>query len=175
MVFLTLSVGKFCAFCALLRQFIRAGKMANAPELSGASVVSHGINSGSRVERAEILAGAVVGAFEALRAERRPTAGTENFRLLHVVHINRNPQHRRERNQIRADVSVADSTVISTPVVHHRIDISERPVTRQTRRKPGGRPGRIRALIQRVVNFVRQINRETLGDLQRGSESFDEI
>ena len=99
--------------------------MANAPELSGAPGVSLEINSGSRVERAEILAHAIIRAFQALRPERRPCAGTEYPVICHVVHIDWNTQHRRERNQVRAHVAVADGAVVRAPIIHHGIDIAE--------------------------------------------------
>src|ERR1700744_1122628 len=92
----------------------------------------------SGIQRTEIGASAVVGAFETLRAKSGPGAGTENFRMIHIVHIYRDTQHGGGRNEVAADMTVADGAVIGSPVVHHRINIAESAMPGQTRRKPGG-------------------------------------
>ena len=52
------------------------------------------------VNRAEIGAGPEIGAFEVGGAERAPNARAEDSLFGHVVHADRNPQHRGQRDQI---------------------------------------------------------------------------
>src|ERR1700743_2797439 len=70
------------------------------------------------VKRAEILARAVVGPLLFQRSKQAPRARAEDAFLGDVVHGDRDAQQRRERNQVGADVAVADGTVIRAPVVH---------------------------------------------------------
>ena len=53
---------------------------------------------GLRVKRPAILASAIIRALQIRRAERRPTARTKHFFRRHVVHVNRDAQHRRQRD-----------------------------------------------------------------------------
>ena len=54
----------------------------------------------------------------------------------HVVHVNGNAQHGGERDQIRANVAIADGAMVCAPGVHHGIDVAEHALARQLRRKP---------------------------------------
>src|SRR5260221_9010594 len=106
----------------------------------------------SRVQRAKILARAIIRAFKVGGAKRRPRAWTKHAFRRDVVHVNRNPQHRRQRDQVRPDVAVADRAVVRAPVVHHGIDIAEGSLPGQLRREPRGRPRGVRGLVKSVRN-----------------------
>ena len=74
------------------------------------------------------------------------------------MHVYRNTEHRCQRDEIAANMSVGDGSVVGSPVVHHRIDIDEWSMTCDVGYEPGGGPSGIGAGIQRIVNRFRQID-----------------
>ena len=51
-----------------------------------------------------------------------------------VVHRNGDSEHARERDEVFADVAVADSAVVCAPVRHDGVDILERALAGESRR-----------------------------------------
>lgn len=58
------------------------------------------------IQRTEIRTSAEIGPFQVLRAEGVPRAGPKDALLWHIVHEDRNTQHRGQRDQFGTDMSV---------------------------------------------------------------------
>src|SRR6478609_10156033 len=90
---------------------------------------------GLSIERPVILAGAEIGSFQVGGAEGGPGARAEDAVLGDVVHVNRDPQHRCEREVKVADVAAGHHAVVRPPVVHHLVGAGERSLAREDRRE----------------------------------------
>ena len=126
------------------------------------------------VERTEIPAGAVVRPFR-IHSERGPCRRTEDLLRRDVVHADRNPQHRRQSDQIRSDVPVVEGAVVGTPVGHHAVDVFEGAGSGQVRDEPSGRPARIGTVVDYCMNLFGQFVGVTFRNLQDRSETFDPV
>ena len=114
---------------------------------------------------------AIVGAF-LVHAKGIPSGRTEDVFFIYVVHAYRNTKHRGQCNQVGTDMSVADGTVVGSPVVHNGIYIAECRFVAQARNKPSRRPSGVGALVQHFKDFRVYIGGPTFGNLQYGA-SFD--
>ena len=72
-------------------------------------------------------------------------------------------------------MSVADRTVVGPPGIHHRVDVAEGALPRQTRCEPGRGPGPVGTLVDDVEDLRSDVHGPTLGDLQHGAETLDQI
>ena len=108
------------------------------------------------IHRSVGLAGSVVLAFE-IHTERVPCGGTEDIGRIHIVHADGNPQHRTHGDQIGADVTVGDRTVIGAPMIHHVICRLEGRFGRHTGSEPRAGPCVVRTLPKDIVHFFVQI------------------
>ena len=124
------------------------------------------------VQRPIRLAGSVVGALRFQASESMPTGGAVDGLFGNVVHVDGNSQDRGERDQIGADMTVADCTVISAPMSHDRVYVSERAVPGRSWDKPGCGPSRACSLIERIVNVLGQANRAAFCNLHDGPNAF---
>ena len=120
-------------------------------------------------------AGPEIGGLEVGRAEGVPRAGAENVAFRHVVHAHGYSKDRGKRDQLGADVAEAESPVVGAPGVHHRVAVLENALAGQPRGEPGGRPGRIGALVERLVGLFGQFDGPALGDLEHRAKAGDEI
>ena len=80
------------------------------------------------VNRSVSVTGTVIGSLF-IHPKGIPHCRSEHFLIRYIVHANRDTEHRCERDQISADMAIADRTMVCTPVSHHIIDISKRPFT----------------------------------------------
>ena len=128
------------------------------------------------VHRAVCGAGAVVLAF-LIHAECVPCGRTEDVLIGDVVHADGDAQHRAERDEIRADVTIGDRAVIRAPVLHDGVSALKRAagLAVAARGEPGARPRGVRALHERVGDLLGQMHGPALGDLQHGAEALDEV
>lgn len=92
-----------------------------------------------------------------------------------VVHRNGDSEHARERDEVFADVAVADSAVVCAPVCHDGVDILERALAGESRSKPGGRPGRVGAHVELVVYLIGQGGGVALSYLKHRAETHDDV
>ena len=127
------------------------------------------------VQRAQVGAGAIIGAFPIRRAKGIPRRRSKNGLLRHVVHAHGNAQHRRQADQVRAAMAVAHHAMVGPPMVHHRINVPERPRPGGARREPRRRPGRIGALVQNLMRPRRQLQRLPLRELQGRPQPFHQV
>ena len=72
-------------------------------------------------------------------------------------------------------MAVNGHSMVGTPVCHNAVHIGERSLSGQVRAEPCGRPGRVGAFVDGVVNLVGQISRPTLGNLQDGSNALHNV
>ena len=87
------------------------------------------------------------------------------------MHAYGDAQHGAQRNEVGTYMSVADGSVVGTPVVHDGIDILEGILRLvQTGNEPGGRPCGVCTFVQCVVDLLRQLYRPSLGQLQHGAQ-----
>ena len=121
------------------------------------------------------LTRAEVCSLEAFGPKRTPGTRAIDLLVFDVVHKYRDAQHRCERDQVGTNMAVAERAVIGTPLRHHFVDIRERTLACDTRCKPRGRPGVVRAVIQFLVHFFRQLHSPALCNLKNGTEAFDEV
>ena len=100
-------------------------------------------------------------------------AGTEDLFLRHIVHADRNTQDGAQRDEIRADMTVADRAVVGAPVVHYIISRLRTgcPLTVAARREPGAGPGVVGTLPERIGHLVRQVDSPALRDLQNRAKT----
>ena len=94
-----------------------------------------------------------------------PRRRAENLLLGRIVHGHRNPQHRRQGNQIAGDMPAADRPVIRPPGSHHPVHILEIPLPGEPGREPGGGPRGTGAPVQGIMHRLGQIHRPSLGNL----------
>ena len=94
----------------------------------------------------------------------------------HVVHVDRDAQHRGQRDQVGADVAVAERAVVGAPVVHHRVDVAERALRRSVaaRTRWSARWGWC-ARSRTSWTLARQLDRPALGDLQHRAQALDQV
>ena len=72
-------------------------------------------------------------------------------------------------------MAVDRHAVVRAPVGHDAVHIRERALAGEPRRKPGGGPGGIGALVQGVVHIVGQGHGGALGDLQAQSHALNDV
>src|SRR6266498_5375643 len=70
------------------------------------------------INGAKIIAGAIVGSGVITCAKGAPRARAEDFLIGNVMHANRNAQHGCHADQIRADVTIAQRTMVCSPICH---------------------------------------------------------
>ena len=93
-----------------------------------------------------------------------------------VVHADGDAQHGAERDEVGADVAVADGPVVGAPTVHHAVNVFETVSCRvKARHEPGGRPGRVGAHIEHLVNFGIDVNGPAFRELEHGAEALHEV
>ena len=127
------------------------------------------------VEWAVVLAGAEICAFQVSGAECIPSAGAEDAGIWDVVHVNGNAEHGGERDVKIADVAVGHDAMVCAPVVHDFVGAGECALASEDRGKPSGRPRWVGALVERVVDVIREIHCVTFRDLECGAEAADEV
>ena len=127
------------------------------------------------VEWSEVGTSSEIGSFRVGSTERIPSTGSEDVRFGHVVHIDGDSQDGGQRDQIGTDMPVTHHAVICAPIVHHRVDILEHTLAGDTRGEPRGRPGRVGALIQRVMCLFGDFNGDAFSQLQYWSQAFDQV
>ncbi len=91
------------------------------------------------------------------------------------MHAHGNAEHGRKRDQLRADVAVAERAVVGAPVGHDAVHVGERALAREPRHEPGGRPGRVGAHFEDVVDLFGQLDAHALGDLKHRAQAVDEV
>ena len=101
-----------------------------------------------------------------MRPEGIPCAGAENGLFWYILHKYWDAQHSSQCDQVGTYVPIAQRSMVGTPMIHHRIYISEGTMTIEARDEPGGRPTRVCALVQDAVHFIGQVNDVAFGQLQ---------
>src|SRR5262245_15983630 len=99
-----------------------AARASSREETITSRSIGRGDGNGSPIERSVRGAGAVVGGLRLQRSEAGPGARAENALLRYVVHVDRNAQDGGQRDEVAADVTVADRAVVGAPVVHHGVN-----------------------------------------------------
>ena len=86
-------------------------------------------------------------------------------------------EHGAERDKVRADVSVGDRAVVCSPVLHDGVGVLKWAscLAVAAWRKPCAGPCGIGALHERIRHLVGQPYRPTLGYLEHGAKTLDEI
>ena len=95
--------------------------------------------------------------------------------VLHVVERDGDAQHRRQRDEVRADVPVDEGAVVRAPVGHDAVDVLESALPGQAGGEPGRRPGAVGAQVDLFVHVVGQQGGPALGELKHGAEPVDEV
>ena len=126
------------------------------------------------VDRSIVLAGTIIRSL-GIHTVCSPRRGTEDLILIDIVHTYGDAQHRAERDELGTDVAIADGTVVGTPVIHHRIDILETALARQTRCKPRRRPRAVGTVVDHLKDVWIGIHSPALGNLQNGAYPLHEV
>src|SRR5690606_38529146 len=116
----------------------------------------------------------IIGPFWIL-SKRRPSSWAEHTFGIYIMHTNWYSQHRCECNEVATDMSVADRSVVRTPIRHHRIDIFKCSLTGQIRDKPRCWPSPIRSFIPDHVNLFLNLQGISLRNLKSWSQPLDQI
>ena len=127
------------------------------------------------IQRPKVGAGPEIRPLQICRPKGAPGAGPVDLFLSHVVHIDRDAQHRGHGHKIGADVTKAKGTVVGPPVGHHSIHILEIPFPGQPWYEPGGWPGGIGTFAEGAMHFFRQVYSVTLSNLEGRSQSPDDV
>lgn len=72
-----------------------------------------------------------------IHTKRIPGSRSEDLFFGHIVHTNRYPKHRAQRDQISANMPIADCSMISSPIIHNIISRLKRTFSGGSRSKPG--------------------------------------
>jgi len=106
-----------------------------------------------------------------------PSSGSEDLFLRNVVHANGDSEHRAESDEISTDVTVADGTVVSAPVVHYVVSGLEGAafLTVATRSEPSAGPGGIGTHHKSLCYVVRKLNCPTFCYLKYRTETLNKV
>ena len=91
------------------------------------------------------------------------------------MRVNRNAEHRSERDNVRADVPVSPRAVICAHVCHDGINVRERALAGENRREPSRRPSRVGAFVENLVHVFRKRAGVAFGDNENRALPFDEV
>ena len=87
----------------------------------------------------------------------------------------RDAEHGRQCDEVGADVSVAERSVVRAPVRHDAVDVLECTLSGEARHEPCGRPGRVGAPVEDGVDLERKLGGIAFGDLEDRAEAVDQI
>ena len=107
--------------------------------------------------------------------ESVPCCGTEFLRFGDIVHVNGYPQHGCQRDEVRADVAVADGAMVGSPGIHDRIDVLERSRCRSDSVQTRWSARWDSSFHQRVAHCPGKLHCKAFRNLQDGSKPLDEI
>ncbi len=68
-----------------------------------------------------------------------------------------------------------DRAMVRSPSIHHRVHVGERASAGEVRCEPGGWPGTVRALVQRIMYRVRKFHRGSFRDLKYRSQALYQV
>lgn len=91
------------------------------------------------------------------------------------MHVNWDPQHRGQGDEICTEVSVAGGSVVGTPVDHPVVDRTESTLTGDSRHEERRRPGRIGTFLDLVLYLVGKADGPALSNLQDWALTRDEV
>ena len=92
------------------------------------------------------------------------------------MHADRDAEHRGQGDEVSADVSVGDRSVIGAPIVHHAVNVLEGILLRvKAWGEPGCRPGRVGTLVENGVDLRIDVHNPALGDLENRSEPVHDV
>lgn len=95
-------------------------RMGKVPRSRGSS---EGYERMSTIEGTVCRTSPVIGTFEVLRTESRPSVRTEDFFLRNIMHGYRDSEHGSEGQDVRSDMSINRSAVVCAPVRHHLVHV----------------------------------------------------
>lgn len=91
------------------------------------------------------------------------------------MHCNRNAQHGCHCNHIRTHMTIAERTMICTPMIHHFIHAGKGTLASEPWCKPCCGPSWVSSDIQLMMHFFRQITSPALCNMQNWAKAMNQI